>query len=635
MHDSPQDLPPALDGACDYDIDAGPFNQTPKDSKHMLRNRINKARMDGKLNIAGMELREIPSEVMQMYDAAAMEEGKVNWAEVVDLTRFVAADNELADIGADVFPDLSAEELFQDDETQGNQFGGLEMLDLHGNALSSAPIGLRRLERLTTLNLSNNKLDNTALEVVSQIKPLKDLKLGNNNLSGHLSNTICELQHLQTLELQGNRLLALPEGIRELVGLRVLNISGNQLTSLPMEALQQLPLIELDASSNALMGSLFPLGGVGEHRTLRTLNIANNSLAALSFTGAVAFPQLHTLDVTNNHLTILPPMDEWTELITLAAGDNKISELPDGFTSLSKLRNVNFSGNDLHVLPPHLANMESLESLVLGSNPLSVRKYLMMNAADIKRDLRSKLEPEDRVNGDSGVALNGDVHDAQAPVHSRWTMKAGGLLDSSSQDLTDDLDAALDEFFAKNEVRQLYLQGNKLTCFPAALQAARQLRVLDLSNNPLHPTDYLPDHLELPSLQELRLQACRLATLQPLTRLQASSLHTLDITANRLTGPVPIFREIFPSLITLLAKDCKFSSVSASALRGLKTVNLASNDLQELPAEIGLLWGEGLRSLEVGSNAFRVPGYRILDKGTEATLRWLRDRLPADGGEVE
>jgi len=34
----------------------------------------------------------------------------------------------------------------------------------------------------------------------------------------------------------------------------------------------------------------------------------------------------------------------------------------------------------------------------------------------------------------------------------------------------------------------------------------------------------------------------------------------------------------------------------------------------------------------VGSNAFRVPGYRVLEKGTEATTRWLRDRLPADGG---
>ena len=61
----------------------------------------------------------------------------------------------------------------------------------------------------------------------------------------------------------------------------------------------------------------------------------------------------------------------------------------------------------------------------------------------------------------------------------------------------------------------------------------------------------------------------------------------------------------------------------------MHTVNLSSNNIESLPAEIGLLWDEGLRNLEVGSNAFRVPNYRILEKGTEATLRYLRDKLPA------
>jgi Leucine-rich repeat (LRR) protein len=80
----------------------------------------------------------------------------------------------------------------------------------------------------------------------------------------------------------------------------------------------------------------------------------------------------------------------------------------------------------------------------------------------------------------------------------------------------------------------------------------------------------------------------------------------------------------------LLAGDNRFSEITPEALQGLQTANLASNNLQSLPAEIGLLWHEGLKSFEVGSNAFRVPGYRVLEKGTEATLRWLRDRIPAD-----
>jgi len=82
----------------------------------------------------------------------------------------------------------------------------------------------------------------------------------------------------------------------------------------------------------------------------------------------------------------------------------------------------------------------------------------------------------------------------------------------------------------------------------------------------------------------------------------------------------------------LFAGDNKFGSVTAEALRGLHAVNLASNDIEALPAEIGMLWEEGLRNLEVGGNLFRVPGYRVLEKGTESTLRWLREKLPAGEG---
>jgi Leucine-rich repeat (LRR) protein len=106
-------------------------------------------------------------------------------------------------------------------------------------------------------------------------------------------------------------------------------------------------------------------------------------------------------------------------------------------------------------------------------------------------------------------------------------------------------------------------------------------------------------------------------------------LDSINITQNRLTGAIPALRSFYPALKTLLAADNKFTKLSAESLRGMHTVNLSSNNIESLPAELGLLWDEGLRNLEVGSNAFRVPNYRILEKGTEATLRYLRDKLPA------
>ena len=102
-----------------------------------------------------MGLKEIPAEVMDMYNFDAINGHGGSWAESVDLTRFVAADNELEYLGDDIFPDIDPHESLDDDDSKGNQFGGLETLDLHGNLLKALPVGLRRLGLLTTLNLVN------------------------------------------------------------------------------------------------------------------------------------------------------------------------------------------------------------------------------------------------------------------------------------------------------------------------------------------------------------------------------------------------------------------------------------------------------------------------------------------------
>jgi len=632
-HDSPQQADSAAFPSFDSDLHADPFNQAPKDGKHILRNRIKAAWADGKLNVAGLGLKQLPDEVLHMYEPAAMEEGGVNWAEVVDLTRLIAADNELEDLGDSVFPDRPADELAADEDSQGNQFGGLETLDLHGNHLQALPLGLRRLERLTHLNLTHNKLEISSLDTVSQIVTLKELRLGHNNLSGNLPTSLCGLADLESLDLQANRLLGLPEAIRELVSLRVLNVSGNQLTVLPMEALQQLSLIELDASNNALLGSLFTLGGVSAHTTLRSLHVANNSLAALTFAETLDLPQIRTLDIANNHLTALPPVSGWTELITLRASDNKIAELPPGFAKLQKLRNANFTSNELRLLDPEIARMESLDSLILASNPLRDKKYLTLGAEDIKRDLKARLEPdsedlEDGAVSDPETVIGPDT----APASSRWALKAGGSLDLTSKGLSDDINDTLGSFLKENVVKQLIMRSNNLHIVPPVLWLGKDVRLLDLSDN-VFGKDCIFTDLELPALQELKLSRCRLTTLDPLvSKLYAPCLQHLDITGNRLSGPFPTLRTKFPALVTLFASDNKFTSVSVDSLRGFHAVNLASNDLQQLPAEIGLLWDEGLRTLEVGSNGFRVPNYRVLEKGWEATCRWLRDRLPADPG---
>ena len=139
------------------DFDPGqfkdPFNTKPKDERSLIRKRVDTARSDGRLNVSAMGFKDIPDEVLKMYDYDFNKDTDVAWNEVVDLTRFIAADNEIETIPDAVFPDVNGDSYNEDDDAATPKFGGIEVLDLHGNNLFDVPMGLRRLECLTSLNL--------------------------------------------------------------------------------------------------------------------------------------------------------------------------------------------------------------------------------------------------------------------------------------------------------------------------------------------------------------------------------------------------------------------------------------------------------------------------------------------------
>ena len=132
-----------------------PFNlrkgEDPKEK--VLSQRVRAARTSGRLNIAALSLKNIPAEVMKMYDMENIGANDVSWAESVDLTRLIAADNEFETLDDEVFPDATPESFGYEDGSQGSIFGGLNSMDLHNNLLVNVPLGWRRLPLLTSLNL--------------------------------------------------------------------------------------------------------------------------------------------------------------------------------------------------------------------------------------------------------------------------------------------------------------------------------------------------------------------------------------------------------------------------------------------------------------------------------------------------
>ncbi|KAL2047602.1 hypothetical protein N7G274_000644 [Stereocaulon virgatum] len=595
----------------------------------LLRKRIASARTDGRLNIAALGLTEIPREVLNMYNIGV---GDGAWYESVDLVRLIAADNEIKILKDGTFPDDNVASHSADDDYKGNLFGGLETLDFHGNHLRTLPIGLRRLERLTTLNLSKNGLHNDCLDIISQIDCLRELRLAENTLEGTLGSQLCKLKNLETLDVRNNALTALPSNLDEVTTLRALHLDGNRLASLPFECLLGLPLTELSAARNGLSRSLFPSSVHGLSR-LKVLDVANNALTSLAVNGDIEFPALQSLNVTENRLAMLPDISNWTELTTLTVGGNKLSSFPEGITSLQKLKAVDFSRNDIRSVDERFGLMESLTALVIANNPLQERKFLRMDTDEMKRELRSRLLPAEFIDaGDENVVS----FDESDPVAGRttsaprlWPIKIGGVLDRSSTNLETIERSDLEPLAAENDIKTVILQHNLLQCIPPVIAVTSlSLTSLDISDNKLSRVSYLPAFLELPKLKSLNVSANGITSFSPLLdNLSAPVLAELNVSRNRLTS-LPVLRDTFPSLKSLIASNNSIAELQVDAVRGLHVLDVSGNEIGHLEPKLGLLDAEGLRTLLVGGNKFRVPRRDIIEKGTGAVLTYLKGRIP-------
>ena len=603
-------------------------------NKVLLRKRVASARLDGRLNIAAMGLRAMPSEVLTMYNAESFDAGDGAWYESVDLVKLVAADNEFEHLGEDIFPDVIAEaESALDDDFQGILFAGLDTLDMHGNHLQSVSSGLRRLEHLTTLNLSKNRLGNQSLNVITQIGSLRELRLAENILDGMLSPQLLNLRKLEILDVSYNAITTLPPNSDEVSKLRVLNVAGNKLSSLPFELLAAFPLIEISASGNRLGGALFP-PYVSGLQTLKSLDVASNALTSIVESGTIDLPFLQSFDVADNRLVRLPQMQGWTELLTLSTAGNRLASLPESIFSLKKLKSADFSRNDIKKLDDRLGLMESLAMLRIAHNPLRERKFLTMDTDTLKHELRLRLLPAEssEKTGDDIMSCQGlsPAADSEAAAPKSWHIRPGGVVDRSSANLGTIEALDFESLVQGNNVQTLNLHHNLFAQVPQTIELiGSSLKILDLSRNKFAGSnDYILTNISLPNLRSLNLSNNAITSMALLLDLlSAPQLSEINFSRNRITS-LPVLRESFPALVTVHASQNSLSELLVEPVRGLQVLDVSGNAIVRLDPKLGLLGAQGLRSLVIGANKFRVPRREVVDKGTEAVLAWLKGRIP-------
>lgn len=455
--------------------------------------------------------------------------------------------------------------------------------------------------------------------------------------------------------------------------------------------LSNLPLTQLNARKNKLSGILIE-DGVDTLRTLQNLDVSSNQLTGIvrQFS-TIDMPALTQLCVSMNRIQALPDISSWTELVTLTADENSINSFPDSLTDLHKLKTIDFSSNDIRTVPAEVGRMHNLTTLRLSGNPLRDKKFVSAPIDEIKEALVARLSPPlsamgNYDNGDGLIAeaitsnevspLNGafegdsassrrrfeedDKTDddefatpstsvAVSPARKRsgslavlWEVRPGGVLDRSNSQSSSLHPVACSKVASTQAIRVVQLHHNLFSTLPESLSFfAETLTTLSLAQNQLVGETYLGsgEELDFPVLKELNLSTNHITSLAPLVnRFYAPNLEKLDVSVNRIAS-LPssssqdtdgkVLRDVFPKLSTLLLANNHLADLDPESIRGLKIFDATNNDIAHLNPRIGLLGGAGgLERLEVTGNRFRVPRWNVLERGTEATLRWLRGRVP-------
>ncbi|CAG0920276.1 unnamed protein product [Notodromas monacha] len=161
-------------------------------------------------------------------------------------------------------------------------FDGLEdslkNLNLQGNLLERAPVdALRRLRRLSLLDLSRNRISVLPDDAFVAQSRLQTLKLADNldvTLADHSLRGLEET--LKNLNLKGAGLRGVPKALQNLSALAFLDLAQNEIRQVEPGVLQGLDSLTALNLERNLLRTLAPAGFQGVADTLSSLSLLNN-----------------------------------------------------------------------------------------------------------------------------------------------------------------------------------------------------------------------------------------------------------------------------------------------------------------------------------------------------------------------
>ncbi|KAL0086761.1 hypothetical protein F4703DRAFT_1848485 [Phycomyces blakesleeanus] len=563
------------------------FGMDPTRVNTKIQTAIAQAKQSGKLIISNRGLERIPEEVLTMYH---VDPNKIvvdftssadAWYDSVELTKFMASDNQLVVL----------------DERVGEEFGALTLLDLRNNQLQDLPHSLTRLKNLTHVQMPHNHLEYMP-NVLLEMPQLRELDMSHNRLTE--LPPMDNLGRLEILLLGNNKLESLPESIGQLSHLRKLHVNDNQITELPaMEAWQRLEELLVFQNRLTILFSDYPLPSLtrvdARHNQLKELSesslelpklleifLSHNTLGNADLRMLTCAPQLQTLDLSWNDLDDLPPaVFEVQSLRRLDLGSNRFMSLPSRIGSLRNLQVLTWEGNPMRSIPKGTSATELIEIL---------RSQLAAENGDLGKDDNEDegVEGDYETNHGGSVAEGGRAKGPALPPQSQKSASAK-TLDLANQNLDDFPQSFVSQI--DFEPVNIQLHHNLLSSFPLNLSSfATTLVNLHLQYNEFSDFSLcLPDQIVLPSLKTLNLANNSIANLVTGNQVSFPNLEELNLNNNCLASLPETLPSAVPQLKILLLNGNRLDQISAKSFGRLTVLDLGNNNIGLLPPEIGLI----------------------------------------------
>ncbi|KAK9152561.1 hypothetical protein Sjap_000041 [Stephania japonica] len=494
---------------------------------------------------------------------------------------------------------------------------GLVNLSISGNNFFGMfPSEIHRLASLRFLNLSNNQFNGSFNWEFSLLKELQVLDAYNNNFAGPLPLGVTQLPRLWRLDLGGNFFSGtIPPSYGSMKELKYLSLAGNDLGGVvPSELGNLTNLNQLYLGYyNAFKGGIPP--DFGKLFNLQHLDMASCGLEGPIPSELGNLKKLDTLFLMLNQLSgsIPPQLGNMSSLRSLDLSSNGLTgEIPAELSGLHELALLHLFINKLYGEIPHfIAELPNLEVLMLWKNNFTgaIPSKLGLNGKLTKLDLSSnkltgrvpdslcfgrKLAVLILLNNFLFAPLPSDLGNCTTLVRVRLGQNY--------------LSGAIPHGFLNlPELSLMELQNNYLTGGFAEepSRVAPKLGQLNLSNNRL--SGPLPSSIgKFSGLQILLLSGNQFTGEIPAELGQLKNVWKLDISKNNFTGEIP--PEIGNCVLLTyldLSQNQLFGPipVQISQIHLLNYFNMSWNLLSQfLPKEIGAM--KSLTSADFSHNNF-------------------------------